>query len=160
MKKLIMTVFGILVLSSCFSQAFFGSGISKNGISAFIGVEVNNIHAQYQGILPFSSEEKPFVHAISLGYSIKIKDIVTITPYGGLSMYTKKDFSVYNKGGRDVIENGIIVHYDDIKKISDTKPLYGIEISKTWFMGRVFIYGNNYGAGIGIKVVFVDDEEE
>lgn len=158
MKKIILTFLGILFISTCFSQVFMGGGFGRNGISAFLGADVENINIKYQGILPFSSNEKPVVHSINLGYSINIKDIITITPHGGLSVSTTKDFSVYNNGGRQVIENGITYYYDDIIITRKTKAIYGAEISKTWNMGRLFIYGNNYGAGLGMSVVFVDED--
>lgn len=33
---------------------------------------------------------------------------------------------------------------------------YGGELSRTWYMGRLFAYGNNYGYGIGIKCILKD----
>lgn len=129
----------MLISTASFSQPFMGLGIGNKGASGYVGVVAEQLQIQLSYQVPVISEETPTVGNVSFGYVIG--DSWSVTPLVGLAWWHKKDFTEYYKGG-------------EIQNLSGINMLYGFEAGYSQHIGKVFIFGNNFGCGAGITIVF------
>lgn len=135
MKLIIMLM---LVSTASFSQPFMGLGIANKGASGYVGVVAEQLQLQLSYQVPLISAETPTVGSLSVGYVIG--EAWSITPIVGGAWWHREDFSEYDKGG-------------EIQELSGIKLLYGFEAGYSRYMGKAFIFANNFGYGAGIKFI-------
>jgi len=146
MKKITTALFVIMSLSAT-AQPFLGLGLNNRGGSIQLGILAQGIEITAAYKTPFSRTDVPSVASLSIGKQIllsnKEDDNYSITPAIGFASYRMKDFTKYDQGS------------DEIIQVSEFKPIYGIEVGKDSYMGRVFIsasYCKSAWFGIGVKV--------
>lgn len=130
------------------AQPFIGVGIG-NTVTATGGLLVNQFQISVNYSRPFSNNVRPAVASIELGRQIFIGETGSLTISAGGASYSYKDFSKYNEEGNWAIG-----------KVSEFKPIYGIELGIDKGMGRLSIYGKYFGVyqfGMGLKMFFKND---
>lgn len=135
MKLLIL----MLISTASFSQPFMGLGGGNKGANGYVGVVAEKLQLQLSYQVPLISEETPSVASLNIGYVIG--NTWSITPLVGLAWTKRKDFTLYDKGG-------------EITTLTGFKPLYGFEAGYSQYMGKVFIFANNFSYGVGVKIIF------
>lgn len=121
-----------------------GEGLSIGYLEPHSGIELStgyNVHLY--------REDVPAIFNLSLGkrtlLSHQDKDNFTITPSIGYAVYSVKDFTNFEK---DEVHGEII-------QIRLIRPIYGLELGKDWYLGRLYInanYCNKSFFGIGMRV--------
>ncbi|MEO5889852.1 MAG: hypothetical protein ABIQ31_06335 [Ferruginibacter sp.] len=140
MKHLFLA-FGILSAVSLQAQPFLsvagttkGAGFalgyldSESGIEFNLGYNVPILRADRPRLLDFSVGKKFLL-------SHKDEDNISLTSSVGYALYSVKDFSAYELDK----EYGAIIQ---IKKI---KAIFGLELGKDWYLGRLYVSGHYCG---------------
>ncbi|MEP7142546.1 MAG: hypothetical protein ABI707_06735 [Ferruginibacter sp.] len=143
----------LLVSKSLQAQPFLSIKGTTEGAGTSIGylesVSGIGITAGYN--IPVLKTSLPAILYISMGkqflLSHREKDNLSLTLSIGYAHYSVKDFSNYDKD----YEHGEIIQ---IKKV---KPIYGLELGKDWYLGRLFLSADYCGGaifGAGVKGYF------
>jgi hypothetical protein len=150
MKKLLPLLTVIICLSTAIAavaQPFLGLALNDKGGTVQLGVLANGIDITAAYKTPFTKNDVAKIASLSIGKQLllshKEEDNYTITASFGFANYRVKDFTKYDAGS------------DDITQVNELHPMYGLEVGKDSYMGRVFIsasYCKGMTYGIGIKM--------
>jgi len=133
------------------AQPFIGIGLLNKGAQFQLGMlsGEGGISVSLAVKKPFTHNDKPTVISLNVGKEILLshndEDNYSVTPSFGLGNYRVKDYSLYDTGK------------DEIIQVSEIKPVYGIEIGKDSYLGRLYINANYCKGlyyGIGFKMFF------
>ena len=145
-----IALFLLAILCSFKSNAqYVGIGGGNKGVTFNAGILADGIQIEASYRTPLFSTEKPEVLSLTIGREILLsnyeEDNFSVTPFIGGASLKYKDFSEYDSPPYK------------IQKVSEIKPMYGIELAKDWYAGRVFINSNYCGSvslSLGMKVMF------
>lgn len=146
MKLLSTIVLLSLALTSTNAKAqYAGVSIINKGIGVNAGILANNVNIQAALTFPIVNLENSNTYSLSAGYQINLTnddaDNYSFTPSIGAALVKSRS---WNAKAAVAVNNKI-------------KPMYGAELAKDAFMGRVFIHANYSDAlyyGLGMKVFF------
>lgn len=142
MKKLLLSVC-ILITINTYSQPFASFESTTKGFGINLGFQSNEGVQVAGGFnVSITRADVADIYYGSVGYNIllshKDEDNFSITPTIGPAFYSKEVFDA-NYNGKT--EKGF-------------KPIFGLELGKDWYDGRLFILANRcdkFYYGIGIK---------
>lgn len=149
--KVLITLQLILIISiPSFSQTYIGLGLLNKGVDFSLGTLVDGIDLQFNYKVPLTSAEEPNIMSITLGKMIllsdKDEDNYSITPILGGAWLKGKDFSKY-----DADPLGAILETNKFNGV------YGLELSKDAYMGRLSLVAKHIGGmyyGVSVRVFF------
>lgn len=143
-----MKTFFTLVLLSisflCHSQLFVGIGVSTKGGSITAGMAENNTAIAIAHDYPF------FKAAIATVTSFSVTQSFDLTSYETDNFKLTAGIGIASTRYKEFIAENVIQH----KAIL---PLYTIEFSKDWYLGRLYVDAKYCGGiyyGIGMKGFF------
>lgn len=125
-----------------FGQVFIGMSATTKGAGVQLGyLSTDGIEISTGYKVPLISATNPSVFNLSLGKQILLthddEDNYSITPSAGIASVSYK-----------------VIDKDVVTKVSKITAIYGIEIGKDAYLGRVFIaanYAQQFYFSIGIK---------
>ena len=145
MKNKKMVLLFMLIISLNVSAQYAGISVINKGIGVNAGFTANKVNLQAALTFPLYNLENNNTYSLSTGYEINLtndeKDNYTLTPSVGAALIKSR---TWNK------MDAVTVH-------SNIKPMYGLELGKDAFMGRVFLQANYMDGlyyGVGMKVFF------
>lgn len=129
------------------SQGYLSFNYSSNGTGVRLGY-LNDVQISLGYQTPLLSAENANIADLSVGKRILLtnndEDNFSVTPTVGVGFISYKDFTKYDQGG-------------EIESVKKVVPVYGLELGKDWYIGRLFIhanYANKFYYGIGIRAFF------
>ena len=136
---LLISLFLFACLVSCNVKAqYIGVGISTQGAQFHAGIISEGIEVGITHKVPLFSSEVPTITSLMIGKKVNLTnqeiDNYCLTPSIGIGYYKRQDFKDYDNGG-------------DIIYIAEAKPIFNLELSKDWYMGRLFVSAS-YCSGI------------
>ena len=149
MNKFLLAIPLFLCLSAA-AQPFLALGATNKGANFQVGIVANKMEFTVAYKLPFSAVDVPSILSLSMSKLFFIshheKDNYSFAPSIGVANYLVKNFDNYDAdptGKSAIIQEAVV------------KPLYGLEIGKDGYRGRVFISANyckSFYFGMGMKV--------
>lgn len=150
MKKFLSLIACTLIIAASYCQPFAGLGLTNKGVNFQAGALISGIEITAAAKRPYSRNDIPLIYSLSVGKQILLtdnqEDNYSITPSIGYANYRIKDFTAYDKDPTGA--TGPV-------QISTFTPIYGLELGKDSYMGRVFISANYCKGlyfGMGIKI--------
>ena len=135
----------MLIISLNVNAQYAGVSLINKGISVNAGILANKVAIQAALTLPITNLENSNTYSLTAGYQLNLtnddKDNYSLTPFVGAALLRSRTWDA---------KDAMTVH-------QNIKPMYGAELAKDAFMGRVFINANYSDAlyyGIGMKVFF------
>ena len=146
MKLLSSIILLSLALTSTNTNAqYAGVSVINKGIGVTAGILANKVNIQAALTFPIMNLENSNTYSLSAGYQLNItndeEDNYSFTPSIGAALVKSRMWD----------SKAVMTVYEQIKLV------YGAELGKDAFMGRVFIHANYSDAlyyGVGMKVFF------
>lgn len=135
----------MLILSLHVNAQYAGISIINKGVSVNAGILADKVAIQAALTFPITNLQNANTYSLTAGYQLNLTtydaDNYSFTPSIGAALLRSRTW-----GAKDAMT----VH-------QNIKPMYGAELAKDAFMGRVYIQANYSDAlyyGIGMKVFF------
>ncbi|MBC7417506.1 MAG: hypothetical protein H7325_05060 [Pedobacter sp.] len=145
--KLLSTIvlLSLALISTNAIAQYAGVSIINKGIGVNAGILANNVNIQAALTFPIVNLENSNTYSLSAGYQINLTnddaDNYSFTPSIGAALVKSRKWD----------SKAVMTVYEQIKLV------YGAELGKDAYMGRVFIHANYSDAlyyGLGMKVFF------
>lgn len=135
----------MLLISLNVNAQYAGVSLINKGMSVNAGILADKVAIQAALTFPITNLQNANTYSLTAGYQLNITnddaDNYSFTPFVGAALLRSRTWDA---------KDAMTVH-------QNIKPMYGAEIAKDAYMGRVFINANYSDAlyyGIGIKVFF------
>ena len=135
----------MLIISLNVNAQFAGVSLINKGMSVNAGILADKVAIQAALTFPITNLQNANTYSLTAGYQLNLTnddaDNYSLTPFVGAALLRSRTWDA--KDAMTVYQN--------------IKPMYGAELAKDAFMGRVFINANYSDAlyyGIGMKVFF------
>ena len=145
MKNKKMLLLFMIIISLNVNAQFAGVSVINKGIGVNAGILINNVNIQAGLTFPIVNLENSNTYSLTAGYQLNLtnddKDNYSFTPLIGAALIKSRTWDA---------KDAMSVH-------QNIKAMYGAELGKDSYMGRVFINTNYADAlyyGIGMKVFF------
>lgn len=132
----------LLCTTSYSQEVYVTGGVLTKTLTVGIGfLSDDGYQLSISGDLPYSRADKSRFYSLNGGKEFIVLDNWVITPTVGAGFFWRKDFSDYDKGGT-------------IKEVSYHNIIYGLEVGKNLYRGRISFTSKFYDSRLSFGISF------
>jgi len=150
--KTITLAIALLISTSAIAQPYIGLSVHNSGVGAQLGILAESIDVALAIKAPLTKVDVPTIVSLTVGKQFLLtqreEDNYSFTISAGAAFTSVKDFTAYNADPTG--QTGIAT-------VTSTSIIYGLQVGKDAYLGRVFISANYCKGmyyGLGMRIFF------